>query len=110
MERNPENPDRESLTTGAKGTYGQHDQSPAAGRNRSRKDQHYPAQAKPGNQGADSFGEGGFAAGGYGQSGYGGEYGQLQPSQRHEGSVEQARGDDDAGPGGVEGTASEPSR
>jgi hypothetical protein len=76
---------------GLEGSYGQHDQSPAARRNQWRTDQHYGVPMAAGERGADPFGEGGLAAGGTGQSGYGGEYGQLEPSQRHEKAVPEDR-------------------
>jgi hypothetical protein len=68
----------------AGGTYGQQDVSPAAQRNALRKDQHFAADSPAAEPGADPFREAGFAAGGAGHSGYGGEYGMLEPSQRHE--------------------------
>ena len=71
----------------AGGSYGQQGMSPAAQRNRLRKDQHYAPGGEAGESGPDPYGEGGFAGGGAGQSGYGGENGMLEPSQRHEKQV-----------------------
>ena len=72
---------------GSRGSYGQGDFAPSARRDRLRKDQHFGAKPASGGETPDPYGEGGFAAGGVGQSGYGADYGQLEPSQRHEKQV-----------------------
>jgi hypothetical protein len=79
----PERPD----ATGTRGTYGQGDFVRSAQRDRLRKDQHFGAKTGAGGEVPDPYGEGGFAAGGDGQSGYGADFGQLEPSQRHERQV-----------------------
>jgi hypothetical protein len=80
----PEAPPKSANAPGARGTYGQGDFALSAQRDRLRKDQHFACRSASSSETPDPYGEGGFAAGGDGQSGYGADYGQLEPSQRHE--------------------------
>lgn len=84
--KTPSNPPDEP---GMRGTYGQGDSVRSAQRSRLRTDQHFATRTSDAGETPDPYGEGGFAGGGDGQSGtrqsgYGADYGQLEPSQRHE--------------------------
>jgi hypothetical protein len=70
-----------------RGSYGQGDFVESAQRNRLRKDQHFAAKTPSDGEVPDPYGVGGFAAGCDRQSGYGADFGQLEPSQRHEKQV-----------------------
>lgn len=98
--------DRRSDAQGVSGAHGQGGFVESARRNQSRTDQHFAARSASASETPDPFGEGGFAGGGdhpdgSRQSGYGADYGQLQPSQRHEKQASERDYGDDRKKGGT---------
>lgn len=87
IETPPQTPPERPDEPGRRGTYGQGDFVESAQRNRLRTDQHFAPRTGGTSEVPDPYGEGGFAGGGEGQTGYGADYGQLEPSQRHEKQV-----------------------